>query len=254
MRTFKRAICHAAGLIAILALIGGCASSPSDSSAAQSQMSTTSGSESLQALNKMFEIGNERLKAIMGHPQSQGVRNMLGGARGFFVAPHVFSAATIFGFANGTGFMIRRHGKDWSDPVFLRLTTVSVGFQAGGKDEHLLVLLMTDDAVEDFTKGNFQLGGTGGFALGKWGIGASAGGSESGGLEMLIISSAEGAFLGAGWTSSKPELLDELNTQVYGSGFDAKEVLGKPGGAYPAAVGVRETLGEMVVQSWDQGG
>ena len=46
---------------------------------------------------------------------------MLGGVRGVFLAPDLTDEAAIFGIERGTGFLLRRHGKEWSDPVFVQV-------------------------------------------------------------------------------------------------------------------------------------
>jgi lipid-binding SYLF domain-containing protein len=57
-------------------------------------------------------------ETFLSHSQTEGFRNMLGGVRGVFIAPKIEGAAAIVGYDTGTGFLMRRQGKDWSDPLF----------------------------------------------------------------------------------------------------------------------------------------
>lgn len=62
--------------------------------------------------------------------------------------------------------------------MFVTFSEASFGYQVGVKESHMLILLMTDTAVDNFTKGKMELGGTGGFALGTYGLGVSGTGSS----------------------------------------------------------------------------
>src|SRR5215831_9421156 len=96
------------------------------------------------AAARMMELGAQHAESFLSHSQTKAIRNMLGGVRGVFLVPDVTDEAALVGIERGTGFLLRRHGKEWSDPVFVRFTDTSLGYQAGVKEEHMVVLLMTD--------------------------------------------------------------------------------------------------------------
>ena len=200
---------------------------------------------------RMVELGAEHGESFLRHSQTQAVRNMLGGVRGVFIAPDLTTEAALLGIEHGTGFLLRRHGKDWSDPVFVRFSETSLGYQAGVKESHTLILLMTDTAVDNFVKGKVELGGSGGFAIGTYGLGAAATGGLKGGLEMIILSTNEGAFAGGGWAEAKPSLAQPLNDELYGKNADVSQILAAPGGKYAPAIKLRQVLSQMVVQAWE---
>ena len=113
---------------------------------------------------------------------------------------------------------MRRHNQEWSDPVFFSLSQASAGFQAGVKKSHVIMLLMTDTAVDNFVKGNMPIGGSGGFTIGKYGLNVSGAGGPTGGLELLMLSTSEGLSLGSGIATLVPKLNTKLNDQAYGTG------------------------------------
>jgi lipid-binding SYLF domain-containing protein len=84
---------------------------------------------------RMVALGADHAESFLKHSQTEGIRNMLGGARGVFIAPSITGGAALIGYESGTGFLLRRHGKDWSDPVFFTLSGTSAGWQIGGKEE-----------------------------------------------------------------------------------------------------------------------
>ena len=115
----------------------------------------------------------------------------------------------------------------------------------------MLVLLMTDMAVDNFVKGQMEIGGSGGFALGSWGVGAAGAGGIKGGLEELILTTNQGAFVGGGWAGIQPKPAKRINDDTYGPGANVKTILSTPGGKYAPAKPVRAKLSEMVMQAWN---
>ena len=202
------------------------------------------------AAGQMIELGRTRAMKLLSHPQSEGIRNIVGGASGIFIAPNLGGGSLIVGVDSGTGFLLRRHGRQWSDPVFYSLTQTSAGFQAGVKNSHVIVLLMTDTAVKEFTSGSMKIGGSGGITVGTYGISVSGAGALDSGLELLIISSSQGVSLGGGIATIDPNPAKELNEQAYGPNPDPKFILSTVGGKYLPAVGLRNDLAEMVAKAW----
>jgi len=234
----------ATAVMLVVTMLGGCTHSK-DATA----KSAAENEKPVAAL--MVEQGASNAQNFLNHTQTEGIRNMLGGARGVFIAPNVVGGAAVVGYESGTGFLLCRHGKDWSDPVFYTLSGASAGWQLGGKSARVLILLMTDTAVDGFVKGEMKIGGTGGFAIGTWGLSSAGTGGISGGLEAIILSTNQGAFLGGGWTGVQPKPAEDLNYETYGPHADLRAILDKPGGKYAPAKDLRAKLTHMVVESWD---
>jgi len=233
-------------LLAILsAVFSGCAQTSGPAAVAPS------GATAQATAARMVELGATHAETFLAHSQTEAVRNMLGGVRGVFLAPDMTAEAAILGIEHGTGFLLRRQGKQWSDPIFVQFSETSVGYQAGVKESNLLVLLMTDTAVDNFVKGKMEFGGTGGFALGTYGLGVSGTGEIKGGLEMIMLSTNKGAFGGGGWAEAKPALATKINEEIYGKDANVSQILSTPGGRYAPAVKVRQLLSQMVAQAWE---
>jgi lipid-binding SYLF domain-containing protein len=235
----------AALLLSLAAALVGCAHTGEPAAMADSTSATGA------AAARMVSLGAEHAESFLAHSQTKAVRNMLGGVRGVFLAPDVVDEAALVGIERGTGFLLRRHGKEWSDPVFVRFSETSLGYQAGVKESRMLVLLMTDTAVDDFVKGKVELGGTGGFAIGDYGLGVSGTGGIKGGLEMIMLSTNKGAFAGGGWAEATSALDSKLNDEIYGKNANVSQILAGTGGKYAPAVKVRQLLSQMVVQAWE---
>jgi lipid-binding SYLF domain-containing protein len=86
------------------------------------------------------------------------------------------------------------------------------------------------------------MGGGGGFALGKLGVGSQGGGSLGGGLEMISVSTKKGLQIGGNVADTRIHPADKFNEAAYGKDHDIKEILSKPGGKLEAAKTLREAL------------
>ena len=237
-------LCSIAALIAIAMALPACTST-------DKHESTSSAVPPPDAAAKMVDVGSEHMNKFLSYEQTEALKNMLGGARGVFIAPNITGGAALFGVEEGTGFLMRRHGKDWSDPAFFKLTQYSLGYQAGGKEAHVLILLMTDTAVDSFIKGKMVIGGKGGFAIGTMGMGASGAGGIKGGLELIVVSTNEGLFLGGGMSTMSPVPATPINDTIYGKNADLSAILAATGGKFPPAANVRSRLSAMVLEAWD---
>lgn len=69
-------------------------------------------------------------------------------------------AGFIFAYEGGAGVALLRDGKSgWSAPAFLSANEASLGFQVGGQQSFIVILLMHTNAVNMLTEGKFSFGG-----------------------------------------------------------------------------------------------
>lgn len=78
------------------------------------------------------------------------VNELLHKARGVVIVPHYLQAALVFGGRGGSGVLLVRQDKHWSDPAFYKIGGGSFGAQIGGTKGALVFLLMSDKAVDAF--------------------------------------------------------------------------------------------------------
>jgi SH3 domain-containing YSC84-like protein 1 len=75
---------------------------------------------------------------------------LLGKARGIFIVPNYLHAALVFGGQGGAGVLLVRMDTHWSNPAFYKIGGGSFGAQIGGTKGALVLLLMSDKAVDAF--------------------------------------------------------------------------------------------------------
>jgi lipid-binding SYLF domain-containing protein len=142
-------------------------------------------------------------------------------AKGVFIIPDYATAALLVGGSGGEGVLLDRRDGQWGNPGFYDIGNIDIGAQAGGAAGAIVMLLMTDEAFENFTsETEFSLTAEAGLTLINWSAQASA---EDG--DVLIWSDTEGllaeASVGVGGISWD----EEENREYYGQEVTAEQVL-----------------------------
>lgn len=194
----------------------------------------------------------KHLQSFSSHSQAEAIVNLAGAAKAVIIIPDEKAAAFIVGYKRGTGAMYRRHGNEWSDPVFLTFSKVGIGVQAGGSHNEVIVMVLTQSIADGLIEGVSNLGGSGGFALGSLGMGSSGGGSVGGGLEMFSVSTRKGIELGGSIENTHISPAEEFNVAAWGENYDMKAILSQPGGELEAAQELREALIKATKTSFEQ--
>src|SRR5215469_16427891 len=167
-----------------------------------------------------------------------------------FFVPHDVQGGFLLTASGGEGVLLRRHGDQWSDPIFLHIGGVGLGFEAGGEDESLAMVIMTDAGVDQLIDGVVRLGGSGGFALANLGGEGAGAGSIGSGIEVLSVATAEGLFAGGGIQGTKLWPGESYNAAVYGAGSNLAAIANGRGGQVSSAGELRAELAKAVIEAW----
>jgi lipid-binding SYLF domain-containing protein len=144
-------------------------------------------------------------------------------AKGVFILPDSGKGAFIVGGGGGQGVLIGRHNGRWSDPAFLSLGSISIGAQAGGEGGPLVMLLMTDKALQDFTDANnFSLNANAGLTI----VNYSAKGQGSAGKgDVIVWSNRGGAYAGASVSATDITSNTDEDHAYYGQQASTEKII-----------------------------
>jgi len=141
--------------------------------------------------------------------------SVLENAKCIAVIPKLTKAGFIIGGKHGNGVVSYRTGDSWSAPAFIALTGGSVGLQAGGEHQDI-ILLMNDQGKQELSNGHWELGAE---AVAAGPTGQSAGTEENTGWKAPVLSytQSSGAFAGADLGGSKISVDNDMIHNLYGS-------------------------------------
>jgi lipid-binding SYLF domain-containing protein len=174
-------------------------------------------------LNASADTLNDMMKA-----SDKGIpHDLLDKARCVVVVPGMKKAGFIFGGKYGRGFAVcrRNSGVGWSAPAAMRVEGGSVGFQIGGSETDVVLLVMNDGGIRHLLSDKFTLGGEATAAAGPVGRDVAAQTDAMMNAEMLSYSRSRGLFAGISLEGATLRPDEETNKELYGRNATNREIL-----------------------------
>jgi lipid-binding SYLF domain-containing protein len=148
-------------------------------------------------------------------------------ARCVVVVPGMKKAGFIFAAKYGRGFAVcrREGGSRWSAPAGMRVEGGSVGFQIGGSDTDIVLLVMNEGGMRHLLSDKFTIGGEATAAAGPVGRDVSAQTDAMMNAEMLSYSRSHGLFAGISLDGATLRPDGETNKELYRRDTTNREIL-----------------------------
>src|SRR5271155_419369 len=145
------------------------------------------------------------------------------------VIPSVKKLAFGVGADYGRGAMVCRTGEHfrgaWGAPAMYALEGASLGFQIGGEETDLILLVMNGRGMDSILSSKVKLGGDASVAAGPKGRTASADTDAWMRAEILSYSRSRGLFAGVSLEGSTIRPDDDASEKVYGYPIKAKDIV-----------------------------
>src|SRR5579862_8641882 len=97
---------------------------------------------------ELLESATHTVDHLRSDPSFAQAQQMLRHARAVLIVPHLVKGGFIFGAEGGDGVLLERHGRSWSQPAFYTLGSASFGLQAGLEEAQIVLLIMSDRALQ----------------------------------------------------------------------------------------------------------
>ena len=169
------------------------------------------------AASRLKESANV-MKEIMATPDKGIPQELLQSSQCVVIVPGMKKGAFVIGAEYGKGFLLCRQasGVGWSAPAAIMVEGGSFGFQIGGSETDVVMLVMNRGGVEKLLSSKFTLGADASVAAGPVGRTASADTDLQMHAEILSYSRARGLFAGVALNGATLRPDEGTNTALYG--------------------------------------
>ncbi|MFT4198946.1 MAG: lipid-binding SYLF domain-containing protein [Pseudoxanthomonas sp.] len=177
------------------------------------------------------------LKEIQQIPEESIPDKLLDEARAIVVVPDTLKVGFVFGGRSGHGLMsVKNPDGTWSQPVFVKLTGGSVGFQIGVQSADVVLVFRNDRSLNNLVNGKFTLGADAGVAAGPVGRNAQAATDGQLKAEIWSWSRARGLFAGVALDGAVLQIDKDANAASYGASATPRAIFESRAGRPSAAV------------------
>lgn len=177
------------------------------------------------ALDRLAKAA-EKFKEVMDTPDKGIPRGLLDHGQCLIIVPNLKKGAFVFGGEYGAGFVsCRRDGGGWSGPGSIRIEGGSFGFQIGGEETDLFLLVMNKTGEDHLLSTKFTLGADATATAGPVGRTTQAETDAALNAEILTWSRARGLFAGISLRGATLRQELDWNKEVYGQPLKNREIL-----------------------------
>jgi lipid-binding SYLF domain-containing protein len=204
------------------------------------------GTAPANAQNKEQELVDKARAAVeklRKDPDIGSLNQTLAQAKGVLVIPSLIRAGLIIGGEGGSGVLLSRDAKgEWSYPAFYTMGSGSIGLQIGAEEAEVILVIVTDNGLDQVVKNEFKLGADASLAVGPKGMGVGAATTLNLRADIYSYAKTRGGYAGISLEGSVIRGREEWNKAYYGKAVTAREVLIERKHANPAADGLRTAL------------
>jgi len=181
--------------------------------------------EGAKRLNEAAVVFSE----VMAAPDKGIPQELLENAHCIVIVPGLKTGAFIFGGKYGKGYLScrRAKGAGWSAPATVRIEGGSVGFQIGGSETDLIMLVMNHRGQDKLLSSKFTLGAEGSVAAGPVGRTTTAQTDAQMHAEILSWSRSQGLFAGLALEGATLRQDLDDNAALYGRRLENREIVTK---------------------------
>jgi lipid-binding SYLF domain-containing protein len=167
------------------------------------------------------------LSELTGAPDKGIPQDLLDKAQCAVIVPGVKKGAFIVGAQYGKGFITCRGKNDrgWRAPAAIIMEGGSFGFQIGGSETDVVMLVMNERGAERLMSDKFTVGAEGEVAAGPVGRNASAQTDAKMSAEMLSWSRSRGVFAGIALKGATLRPDRDENEAMYGKRLSTREAM-----------------------------
>jgi len=169
-----------------------------------------------ERLDARLMTANQVLQELQSSPDQSAPQWLLERAYAVAIVPNVIKIGLSFGARHGNGVLVvRQPDGRWSNPVFIRLTGGSFGFQVGVQSTDVMLVFTSRAGVEGIVGGKVTLGADASVAAGPVGRQTAAATDVGFTAQVYSYSRARGLFAGVALDGSALTIDRKSNAAYY---------------------------------------
>lgn len=193
----------------------------------------------------VVDRANAALTELMADSNFSWLHGYIKDAKGVLIFPQVLKGGFFLGGSGGTGvLLVKGHQSGtWSEPAFYTVGSVTFGLQIGGEAAEVVMLAMSQKAIDTLLTSTVKLGGDASIAVGP--IGGGAKGSvtiPAVTADFVSFAKSKGLYAGLNLEGSVLAVRDSLNTFYYGKVVTPRDIFMKKTVSNPGAAALKATL------------
>ncbi|WP_049974336.1 lipid-binding SYLF domain-containing protein [Azospirillum sp. B4] len=173
-------------------------------------------------------------------------RDLMRRAKGVLIVPQLIKGGFFVGGEGGDAVLLTRGPSgEFSYPAFYTLGSASFGLQIGVEQAELVMFIMSDKALNSVLQDEFKIGAQAGLAIVTLGSTAEAATPTSLNGDIIVWSSASGAYAGLTLNGSVLKPRDSWNEAYYGKPQTVSAIVSARTAKNADADGLRKNLASI---------
>jgi SH3 domain-containing YSC84-like protein 1 len=175
----------------------------------------------------------------------QSARNLIHKARAVMIVPRLVKAGFFLGGHGGSGVLLARSGAGWSSPCFYGMGGGSIGLQIGGEVSRVVLIIMSDKALDAVMKDEFKIGAAAGLTVVTVGASGEASTTANAGADIYSVAQSKGFYGGVALEGAIMSPRDAWNKEYYRRVVTVQDIVVRNSVSNPGATALRSALAKF---------
>jgi SH3 domain-containing YSC84-like protein 1 len=175
----------------------------------------------------------------------ESARNLIHKARAVMIVPRLVKAGFFLGGHGGSGVLLARSGAGWSSPCFYGMGGGSIGLQIGGEVSRVVLIIMSDKALDAVMKDEFKVGAAAGLTVVTIGASGEASTTANAGADIYAVAQSKGFYGGIALEGAIMSPRDSWNKEYYRRDATVQDIVIRNSVGNPGTAALRSTLAKF---------
>ena len=172
---------------------------------------------------QLVKEAEETILSFDADPELDWFRANVKNAEGLLIIPGYYAAGLVVSVGGGNGVLLKHdlNTQEWSQPAFYSAGALGAGATIGVQASEIVVMIMSEKAVDKFNETKFDLGAAGNMTIGKVGGGVA----EDTPGDLVVYNRSKGLFVSLNLAGVSIAVHDDYNKSYYGKPATPKQIL-----------------------------